>query len=166
VPPVSAPAAVEMLGATATVRFTVALLVVSPAEVAVMVAIKLLAGEAGAVYTTVVVVDPLSVPQADPLHPVPLSIQVTPMELLLAVAVSVTESPGSTLLAAGVAIVTPMDAAAGELELPQPMIPCNARTARNKESTGVARERRLDRTVLRTGAGWRMETPGLSAAFG
>jgi hypothetical protein len=49
VPPVSAPAAVEMPGATATVRLTVALLVVSLAEVAVTVAVKLVTGGAGAV---------------------------------------------------------------------------------------------------------------------
>jgi hypothetical protein len=49
VPPVSGPDAVDRLGATTTLRPTVAVFVVSVTEVAVIVAVKLLLGDAGAV---------------------------------------------------------------------------------------------------------------------
>jgi hypothetical protein len=86
---------------------------------------------------------------------VPESVQVTPAELLLAVAVSVTESPGSMLLADGAVIVTPT--VAGGVPLPpQPSIDGNS---------NADRDRKADRRVLRTEALRRMITPGTGEAL-
>jgi hypothetical protein len=129
VPTASAPAGVVIVATTGMLSVVDAEIVVLPVRVAVMVTVNAALGEAGAVYVTVVPVVPLSAPHAEPLHPVPLSDQVTPAVLLVSVAVRVTASPGSTLLDAGAWILT-----VGELEPPHAIMPSISTETRKRQN--------------------------------
>lgn len=86
-----------------------------------------------------------SVPQPDPLQPVPLRLQVTPalLESLATVTVSVMESPGSTFVDAGVVKVTAM----GLLDPPQPLIQKTVNRQDTENKTKQASERILRATA-------------------
>jgi hypothetical protein len=103
IPPAKSPAAVLIAGFTGTLSDAVADRLVSVTEVAVTVTVNAVPTVAGAVYITPVVVELDSAPQAEPVHPVPLTVHVTPafVESFWTAAVKLAESPGSTLLLAG-----------------------------------------------------------------
>ena len=107
VAPASAPAVVVIPRFTGTFTVTVPTTPVVATDDAVIVTVNAVPTVAGAVYVTDVVDDPDNTPHPAPVHPVPVSVHVTPalFESFATVAVNVTAFPGSTLLLAGPWIV-------------------------------------------------------------
>jgi hypothetical protein len=136
VAPASAPAVVVIPRFTGTFTVTVPTTPVVATDVAVIVTVNAVPTVVGAVYVTAVVDDPDNAPHAAPVHPVPVSVHVTPAPFLsfATVAVNVAVFPGSTLLLAGPWIVIVVGPAP-----PHPARPAANETLNN--ATTLFRER-------------------------
>jgi hypothetical protein len=92
---------------------------------------------AGAVYVTALVVEFESAPQAAPVHPVPLSVHVTPalFESSVTVAVKLAELPGSTFPLVGPWMLIAVGLAGSDDEFPHPRRPVNSEKLKRQSTT-------------------------------
>jgi hypothetical protein len=129
---------VVMLGAGLTVTVDDADFVVSAAEVAFTDTVKLEETDDGALYVAADAVVFVRVPQAAPLHPVPETLQVTPLllESLLTVAVKLTVCPTSMLAGPAGARETEI---AGGVDDPPPQPHIRPRTEKMRMSFFIVR---------------------------